>query len=152
MLIHTVSFGDLEIPEDKVINFKEGLPGFPQTHQFAVLELENLKPFQYLQALEGSPIALLIINPFLIDPDYRFQLSSVEMEELKGSPDQNLTVYSIAYFPENPKAATINLLAPIVINEKERCGKQIILHDTRYSIRHPLINLWRNSEAGSTGV
>jgi flagellar assembly factor FliW len=152
MLIHTVNFGDLEIPEDKVILFKEGLPGFPQTHKFAVLELEELKPFQYLQALEGPPIALLIISPFFIDPSYEFQLSSSEMEELQGSPDQNLVVYSVASFPEDPSQATINLMAPIVINEKERRGKQVILHETRYSIRHPLIDLWKNSDQGSGGV
>jgi flagellar assembly factor FliW len=32
MLIHTVNFGDLEVPEDKVITFKEGLPGFFTCH------------------------------------------------------------------------------------------------------------------------
>ena len=84
MLIHTVNFGSLEVPEDKVISFKEGLPGFPQIHRFAILEMEELKPFQYLQALDDPPIALFIINPFMIDPTYEFRLMDSDMEDLKN--------------------------------------------------------------------
>ena len=140
MLIHTINFGDLDIPDDKVIHFKEGLPGFPQIHRFAVLEFNDLKPFQYLQALEDPPIALLVVNPFLIDPSYQFQLSDADMEELRSSQSHNLTVYAVASVPEDPNQATLNLMAPIVINEKDRCGKQVILHETSYSVREPLIS------------
>ena len=69
MRIHSVNFGDIEVPGDKIINFKEGVPGFPQIHRFATLEFEDLKPFQYLQALDDPPIALLIVNPFVLDPE-----------------------------------------------------------------------------------
>jgi flagellar assembly factor FliW len=146
MRIHTVNFGDLDIPEDRVINFMEGLPGFPQIHSFAVLELEDLKPFSYLQALEGPPISLLIISPFLVDPGYEFKLSKEEMEELESVQSNNLMVYAVASFPADPSQATINLMAPIVINEKKRRGKQIILHEAKYSVKHPLISLWKKSE------
>ena len=43
--------------------------------------------------------------------------------------------------PENPSEATINLMAPIVINERERCGKQVILHESQYSVKHPLLHV-----------
>ena len=68
MLIHTVNFGDLQVPEDKIIHFKEGLPGFPQLRRFVALEKDDLKPFLYLQALDHPPIALFMISPFLVDP------------------------------------------------------------------------------------
>lgn len=138
MLIQTVNFGDLEIPGDKIIEFKEGLPGFPQIHKFAVLEFEDLKPFQYLQALGDPPIALLIINPFLIDPGYEFQLSNMDMEDIESTQSENVTIYAVATIPENPEEATLNLMAPIVVNDRVRRGKQVILLDTQYSVRHPL--------------
>ncbi len=138
MLIHTVNFGDVEVPEDKIINFKEGLPGFPQAHRFAVIELDEYKPFHHLQALDNIPIALLIINPFQVHPGYEFKLSQADLEDIRCANPQSVTVYAVATIPENPADATINLLAPIVINEEGRCGKQVILHESGYSVRYPL--------------
>lgn len=146
MLIKTVNFGDLEISEDRMVEFSEGLPGFPRIHKFAVLEFENVKPFQYLQALGDPPIALLIIDPFLIDPKYAFQLSNMDMEEIQVSNSEDLTVYAVAAIPDNPEEATVNLMAPIVINEKVRKGKQVILVDTKYSLKHPLLKNAGNTE------
>ncbi len=139
MLIHTVSFGNLEVPEDKVITFKEGVPGFPQIHRFAVLELEELNPFQCLQSLDDPPIALFIINPFLVDPSYEFRLTDPDMEDVSCTNSKELAVYAVATIPPDPNEATINLMAPIVINDRERCGKQVILHESKYSVKHPLL-------------
>ncbi len=140
MLIHTINFGDLEVPEDKIIAFKEGIPGFPQIHRFTFLEFEDLKPFQYLQSLDEPPIALLVVNPFMVDREYRFQLSSSDMEDIHSSDPSGVAVYAVATVPANPEGATLNLMAPIVVNEKARCGKQVILHDSGYSVKHPLFS------------
>ena len=152
MLIHTVNFGSLEIPDDKIITFKEGLPGFPQIHRFAVLELEGLKPFQYLQALDDPPIALFVINPFLVDPTYEFRLMDSDMEDLNSANSTKLAVYAVATIPEDPSKATLNLMAPIVINDKDRCGKQVILHESKYSVKHPLIKGDKQDEANAQGA
>ena len=147
MIIHTINFGDLDIPEDKIITFKEGLPGFPQIHRFAVIEQEELKPFQYLQALEDPPIALFIINPFMVDPTYKFRLTDMDMEDLNSKNSAELAVFTVATIPEDPSQATLNLMAPIVINEKDRCGKQVILLESKYSVKHPLLDSKNENEA-----
>ncbi len=152
MLIRTVNFGMLEVPEDKVINFKEGLPGFPQIRRFAILELEEFKPFQYLQALDDPPISLFIINPFLIDPTYEFRLTDSDMEDVCSKNSAELAVFAVATIPENANEATINLMAPIVINDKDRCGKQVILHESKYSVQHPLFGKNSCSKAAAQGA
>lgn len=138
MRIHTVNFGDIEVPEDKIIAFKEGVPGFPHIHRFAALEFEDLKPFQYLQALDDPPIALLVVNPFVVDSGYKFQLSNSDMEDIQTTNAEEVAVFAVATIPDDPEKATINLMAPIVINDKMRCGKQVILHESGYSVKHPL--------------
>lgn len=140
MLIKSVNFGDLEVSDNTIITFKEGLPGFPQIHRFAVLEKDEIKPFQYLQALDDPPIALFIINPFIIDPSYEFRLTGSDMEDVNSKNSTELTVYAVATIPDDPTQATINLMAPIVINDRDRCGKQVILHESKYSVRHPLMD------------
>jgi flagellar assembly factor FliW len=149
MRIHTISFGDLEIPEDRVITFKEGLPGFPQIHRFAVLEMEELKPFRYLQALDAPPVSLFIINPFVVDPNYEFRLTDSDMEDINSTNSGELSVYAVATIPGDANSASLNLMAPIVINEKGRCGKQVILHESKYSVKHPLFNSRTQNEAKS---
>lgn len=136
--VHTTNFGELDIPEDKVIEFREGIPGFPHIQKFAILEFENLRPFQYLQALGEPPIALLVVNPFLLHPAYRFDISSSDMEDIRTGRPEEVTVFAVATIPEDPARATVNLMAPILINETSRCGKQVILLDSQYSVRHPL--------------
>jgi flagellar assembly factor FliW len=138
MQIHTVNFGDLEVQEDKIIYFKQGVPGFPQIRRFVRLDFEDLKPFQYLQALDEPPIALLVVNPFSVDPGYTFELSKSDMEEIQTTDTNETSVYAVATIPDDPEQATINLMAPIVVNEKMRCAKQVILHDSGYSVKHPL--------------
>jgi flagellar assembly factor FliW len=140
MLVQTVNFGSLEIPENKVVTFKEGLPGFPQIHRFTVIELEELKPFKYLQSLDEPLISLFIINPFLLDPNYEFRLTDPDMEDVHSTNSAELAVYAVATIPADPNGATINFMAPIVINDKDRCGKQVILHESKYSVQHPLLH------------
>ena len=141
MRIHTINFGDLEISQDTIITFDDGLPGFPQLNRFVILEMEGIKPFRYLQALSDDdtpPIALYLINPFLVDPSYEFRLTDSDMAAIKSKNSTELTIYAIATIPENPVESTLNLMAPIVINERERRGRQVILHDSKYSVKHPL--------------
>jgi flagellar assembly factor FliW len=138
MHIQTLNFGAMEVSEENIISFKEGLPGFPQIRRFALLDFEDLKPFQYLQALDDPPIALLVINPFLVDPQYHFDLPESDMAEIECSDTRVAEVFVVATIPENPEDATLNFMAPIVINQNVRRGKQVILHDSNYSIKHPL--------------
>jgi flagellar assembly factor FliW len=147
MLIHTVNFGNLEIADERILSFKEGLPGFPQIHRFAILEMEEIKPFQYLQALDDPPISLFVINPFLVDPGYEFRLTDSDMEDVCSKNSAELAVFAVATIPEDPSLATLNLMAPIVINDKARCGKQVILHESKYAVKHPLLSNADQSES-----
>jgi len=137
--IHTINFGPIEVPGDKVLHFKEGIPGFPEIRRFAVLEIEAYKPFDYLQSLDEPPVALLVINPFLVLPGYKFELAKSDMEDLKTDRTENVSIYTVATIPEDPEGATVNLMAPILVNEAAGIGKQVILHDSEYSVRHPLL-------------
>jgi flagellar assembly factor FliW len=148
LTVQTTNFGEVEVPAEKIIHFKEGIPGFPAIRKFAILELETLKPFQYLQSLDEPPIALLVVNPFLLHPAYKFDLADADMEELHTGQTDDVTVYAVATIPENPYEATLNLMAPILINQKDRRGKQVILLEGQFSMRHPLFG---SSECQNSG-
>jgi len=146
LTVQTVQFGDIEVPEEKVLYFEEGIPGFPRIHKFARLEIENLKPFSYLQSLEDPPISLLMVNPFLFCPSYAFALAEADAGNLQAEHPEDVSVFVVATIPDRAAGATVNLMAPVLINEKKRRGRQVILLDSQYSVRHLLFQ-----DAGSNG-
>jgi flagellar assembly factor FliW len=148
LTVRTANFGDIEVPEEKILRFEEGIPGFPHIRQFVMLEFEDLKPFHYLQSLEDPPIALLVVDPFLFYSAYEVKLGETDAEGLQTERLEDVSVFVVATIPENPAAATINLMAPVLINEKKRRGKQTILLDSQYSVRQPLFNAESRNSAG----
>jgi flagellar assembly factor FliW len=138
MKIASKFFGEIDINEEQIIHFPNGIPGFEDEKQFVILPLEEQSPFAILQSIHHSHVGFVIAYPFSFYPDYAFDLTEEDIEKLKlNSPDECLT-YTIMTLKEPFADSTINLKAPIVINAKEKIGKQLILHDSDYPIRFPL--------------
>ena len=102
MLIRTLNFGEIEVPDDKVLHFEEGLPGFARIQQFTLLEVEEVRPFLYLQAIGDPPIALLVVDPRLIDSAYQFKLSPGDMADIGVSDPSEASVFVVATIPADP--------------------------------------------------
>lgn len=137
MKIKTKYFGEMEINKEDVIRFPEGLPGFQEEKEFIIINsLDKDDPFQWMQSVKNSRLSFIVINPFLLVPDYDFKLPDSTVEKLKIKDEKDVAVYSIVVVPEDIKKMTINLAGPIVINAKERLGKQIVLDDDRYSTKY----------------
>ncbi len=137
--VRTCSFGEIEVPGSRILNFPEGIPGFPDHRRFVLLSPDEITPLQYLQALDEPPVAFLVVNPLLVSAGFEVSLSDSDMEKMGSDDTRELTVFAVITIPEDPRESTVNLAAPIVINEKRRCGRQFILHDSGYSVKHPLL-------------
>jgi len=137
MKLNTKNFGELDIDEEKVIAFPEGLPGFEAEKEFIIINNEDEEnPFCWLQSVSNPDLAFVIVNPFLIFTDYTVDLPETVQEKLKIKDEKDVAVYSIVVVPEDLTKMTANLLGPIVINARERLGKQVILDDSRYTTKH----------------
>ena len=137
MNIKTRDFGQIEVSEEKIILFQEGIPGFEEEKQFVVILNEDKEnPFHYLQSVTNSELAFLIINPFEVFKDYDISLPETAKEKLKISDQKQIAIYSIVSVPEEMEKMTTNLLGPIFINIEEKLGKQVILDDNRYITKH----------------
>ncbi len=136
-MIYETRLGTLEIQDNEVIEFPEGIPGFEELKKFAIISLQETLPFVWLTSLEDKEVALPLIDPWLIKKDYTFILTEEEQKNLKVKEQSGLVVWSVVTIPlDSPQSATVNLKAPIVVNLKEGIGKQIILEE--YDIKWPL--------------
>ena len=141
MIVNTRHFGKMDIEEDRIIRFPNGLIAFHNIKNYFIIEREDKKfPVCYLQAIDEPDLAFVIINPFLINPDYDFDIPPGDVEELGIEKESDVAVFSILVVPEDVTKMTANLLAPLVINAKKKIGKQIVLQDRRYSTRHLVLD------------
>ena len=117
MFLETRNFGRIELPEDKIITFKNGLVAFAGMTRYSIIEHEDKDiPLAWLQSAEDPELAFTVINPFLVRPDYEFELSPAERAELKIKKTEDVAVLTIVVVPEDIRKMTTNLLAPLVIN------------------------------------
>lgn len=137
MKLHTKNFGEIEIDEQKIIDFPEGLLGFEEEKQFVIINAEDEEsPFQWLQSVTNPDLAFVIINPFFVYPNYDIIIPKTAQKKLKIKEQKDVSLYSIVVVPENIEKMTANLLGPIIININEKLGKQVILDDNKYSTKH----------------
>ena len=140
MKIETGKFGTVDFEETDIIRFDQGIIGFPELFNFIILTPESDTPFKWMQSLDNLDITFVIINPQLIDRNYKIKINRNNIKSLKAESIDNIELYSIITIPENPKDMTVNLLGPIILNKENRTAKQIVLEKTSYSTKHRVIN------------
>jgi len=138
MQVDTLRFGAVEVDEEKIIIFDDGIPGLEQYQKYALLQFEESYPIVWLQSMEETGICLPVLDTFKVLPDYVFDIDDTDVKalELKG-PDE-LHVVSVVVIPEDIQGMTVNLAAPIVINTITGKAKQIVLSGTEFNVRAPV--------------
>lgn len=139
MQMETNRLGSINVIGSRELSFEQGLPGFEEYRDFVLLDLEIDLPIKLLQTASDPDISLLVGNPFHFYPDYEWELPSSVQQELQITEKTPVEIWSVIILPANAADATINLIAPIVVNGDKGIGKQIILHNSPYNNRHPLI-------------
>ncbi|MFP3917211.1 flagellar assembly protein FliW [Lysinibacillus telephonicus] len=139
MLIATKFLGDIEIQEQQIITFEQGLLGLGDIKKFVLLPLEKESPFVILQSTEQQEIGFVVAYPFVFKKDYIFEISDEDKKDLRVEKEEELITYSIVTLKEPFETSTLNLLAPIVINTAKRYGKQVVLPDNKiYPLRYQI--------------
>lgn len=145
--IPTSRFGDLEIAEERVLTMISPILGFEDITEFVLLEHADESPFHWLQAIGMPELAFVVTNPQLFGIGYEFELPDEATGSLNLTRAEDALVFTIVNIPgENPKAMTANLLGPIVINKANQQAAQVILSDTEFSTKTPLLKESDESE------
>jgi len=139
MIVKTKYFGEMELTEEEKIYFPEPLPGFEGMFNYVIIQFySDSDSLLCLQSLENPDLAFVLINPLYVIEKYSPPLAAEDLKWLKAKSDTPLAFYSIAVVHDNWKDSTINLKCPIVVNPEKMLGRQIILEDASYSMRHPV--------------
>lgn len=140
MKINTLRFGEVEVDENKILYFNEGIPGFEDVKRFAVLDNEENSSFKWLQAVDQPHPALPITNPFNLKQDYEFEVDETTKSNLDLTSTDEIAVFATISIPDNVTRMSTNLKAPIVVNTSNNKACQVVLHNSTYSTRHYILD------------
>lgn len=142
MKVNTRLFGEIEIADDKIMELVHGLIGFPDMKKYTLIfdeEKKNKGNIMWLQSLDETDFAMPVMMPNLIKPDYAPVIDDEALKPLLPLTEENTYVLVSVRVPKDPKDASINLKAPIIINTETLIGDQIII-DGDEPIRYPIYN------------
>lgn len=148
MLLETSRFGTLSIPEEEIVVFPDGLPGFRGQRKMALLgagqlpgaeDLVGAHTLFWLQDISDPDLAFLTIVPWSAYPDYDIEIKPTDVD---GADEDDLCVLAIVTVRRENGGVqlTSNLLAPVVIDTAARTGRQLILEDRSWPVHAPLVN------------
>jgi flagellar assembly factor FliW len=138
MKIKTRYQEEVEINQEEIIFFGQGIPGFQDEKEYIVLSLGDDSPFSLLQSVKNEELGFVLADPFSFYPKYEFELDETVISQLKIQNKVDIIIFTIVTLGESLSKSTINLQAPIVINRKEKVGKQAVLNNDAYHTKHPL--------------
>ncbi len=148
MEINTRDFGIVEVQDDAVYEFDDGLYGFEDVRKFAIFEkaIEDIS-FLYLQSVDSIVPCFLVFEPWDLHPDYRPVLTKEDMEICRVDDVDDLIFLVIASVPSTITEMSVNIKSPVVLNPKTRKARQVILQNPDYTVRY--LPFKQDGKAGS---
>ncbi len=139
MKFNTVRFGEIDIDENRIFEFVLPIIGFDTLKKFVILEPGKETLFKWLQSVDDPTLAFPIISVSTLNIDYSIDLPDNVVDMLEVTSVESLLVMNITSIPQDdPKATTINLLAPLIFNVDTQKAGQIVLSGSGYDISYPM--------------
>ena len=122
--------------EEYTYYFEKGIYGFADYKEYIIANYGGEdSPFQIMEAKKEEGVGFILIPPALIYKDYEINVEESELKSLDIDTPEDVLVLSIVSFMDKNKIS-VNLKSPIIISLSSKKGKQIILDDSDYSVKH----------------
>ncbi len=139
MLVKTKHFGEIDLEENKIINFTDGILGFSNYKNYTLLydnEGEERPDISWLQSLEEPALAIPVISPFVLKEDYNPEVEDELLKPLGDLNNDNIVVLVSITVPSDITRMSANLKAPFIMNADTRKACQIIVENSDYEIQY----------------
>lgn len=151
MKINTRIFGEIEIEDEKVIVFENGIIGFPDMKHFVLIhdaEKGTDAGIRFLQSVEEPGFAMPVMDPLVVKPDYDPEVDDELLKAAGHITPDNILVLVTVTVPKDIKKMSVNLQGPIVINVEEHKACQIIVENGDYPVKFPIYDILQAGKAG----
>ena len=142
-VIDTKNFGKLSFEPDSELEFPGGLPGFDSLRRFIAVRFAESDPLVYLQSLEDPGLCFITMPILSVDPLYKLKVSGEDLDQLglpqACQPRIGEDVLCLTVLSVRETGPTANLLAPIVVNLRNRKAVQAVAPESEYSHQFALM-------------
>lgn len=125
--IKTIHFGELEVDNQYVFTFPNGLLGFEDLQEFVLISDEDTEPFKWLISLDEPNIGFPIVSPWFMDMNYK---------PGKVFDPETHALFVVVTINNTGSLMTANLKAPVLLNVNSQTGEQVILTSDKYSTEY----------------
>lgn len=141
MKVNTRIFGEVDVAEEKLLTFDNGIIGLENMKSFVLLydsEKGEGDTITWLQSIDDADFAMPVINPYVVKQDYNPMVEDEMLIPLGELNPEDLMVFTTIRVPADITQMTVNFKAPIIIHAKTRKGCQIIAENEDYLVRQPV--------------
>lgn len=142
MHINSRVFGEIDIDDDKIIRFEEGVIGFKDYHNYALIYDEEKKRnngggIMWLQCMDEPELAFPVADPLHIYEGYNPIVEDEWLAPIGEFNDVNdIFILTILTVPSDITKVTANLKAPVIINMITKKACQTIVGNEEYEIKY----------------
>ncbi|MEV0565453.1 flagellar assembly protein FliW [Dactylosporangium sp. NPDC049742] len=122
-----------------VIDFVAPMPGFPDDRRFVLVRLEDTGTLYALTSVDSAGLRFLVVPPAQFFPDYAPEVDDDALAALGVSDAEGLLVLLVVTAGDGVQDATVNLMAPIVLDQQSRRAVQLVLTRSGLSVRQKLV-------------
>ncbi|HVQ93263.1 MAG TPA: flagellar assembly protein FliW [Mycobacteriales bacterium] len=121
-----------------IIQFVRPVPGFPEHFRYVLTRVADDGLLYVLRSLDDPSVRFLVIAPIPFFPDYAPEIDDDTLDLLDVHAADRLVVLLVVSAGTSAAEATVNLLAPIVVDRVSRRAAQVLLHE-EFPLRAPLV-------------
>jgi len=135
----------------RTLVFPDGLVGYPEWQRFELEASPDGSPVAWLQGKDEEEACFLVTEPALVCPTYEVDVPRHVRTALGLEAKQLPAMLCMLVVQPEPLTITANLLGPIIYNPDNGLACQVVLADSGYPARYPVV-VTDPASANSTSI
>jgi flagellar assembly factor FliW len=114
---------------NKIIEFPDGLPGFPASREFVMAQKPEERPFAWMQSVDDPKLAFAVVDAYAWDKDFSLEVDDAALEEMGSLDPFDYAVYFILQIDKQDSGTTMQAKpnAPVLVNVRNRQARQVVV-------------------------
>ena len=114
---------------DKVIEFPNGLPGFPKNREFIMAQEPEERPFAWMQSVSDPDLVFAVVDAYAWVKDFMLEVDDEILRDMGSLDPMDYAVYFILRIQEQDSRTTLKAKpnAPVLVNIRNRQARQVIV-------------------------
>jgi flagellar assembly factor FliW len=113
----------------KVIEFPNGLPGFPTNREFIMTQKPEESPFAWMKSVSDPKLTFAVVDAYAWAKDFTWEVDDSELEELGSLNPLDYAVFFILRIQKKDRHTTLQAKpnAPVLVNIRNCQARQVVV-------------------------